>query len=106
MQQEVAVRVNGECTESTEIGRGVRQGCLLSPLLFNLYAEAMIKDVMLKTNVGVRIGGEVLADIRFADDQAMAAETNDELQQLMDMVNSTAKEYCGVHATVSQARRQ
>lgn len=93
MQQEVAVRVNGECTESTEIGRGVRQGCLLSPLLFNLYAEAMIKDVMLKTNVGVRIGGEVLADIRFADDQAMAAETNDELQQLMDMVNSTAKEY-------------
>ena len=68
----------GPCT----IGRGVRQGCLLSPLLFNIYAEAMMKEAMEEVEEGVRMGGHRIQAVRFADDQAMTAT------QLMDFKTS------------------
>ena len=46
MKQEIMVRLKGGCSNATMIGRGVRQGCLMSPLLFWLYAEAMKKESM------------------------------------------------------------
>ena len=87
------VRVKGECSEATEIGRGVRQGCLLSPLLFSVYVEAMMKEVMDGNENGVKVGGRIVGDVRFADDQGMVANTNDGLQKLMNVLNSTAKRY-------------
>ena len=93
MKQEIAVRIGSECTEETVIGRGVRQGCLLSPLLFSLYAETMMNEAMESIEEGIKVGGQYLADVRFADDQAMVAESNRGLQRIMDRLNETAKKY-------------
>ena len=74
MNQEAVVRVNGDLTDPGEIGRGVRQGCLLSPLLFSLYLE-MMEEAMEESEEGVKVGGYLLRDVRFADDQGMVANT-------------------------------
>ena len=73
-----------ECcdTEPGVIGRGVRQGCPLSPLLFSFYAESMMRDAIDNINEGVLIGGRMLKDVRFADDQAMVSNLSEGLQGL------------------------
>ena len=77
MGQEATVRTEHGMAGPCTIGRGVRQGCLLSPLLFNIYAEAMMKDAMEEVEEGVRMGGHWIQAVRFADDQAMVASTAD-----------------------------
>ena len=93
MNQEAMVRVNEEYTAPGLIGRGVRQGCLLSPLLFTLYAEAMMGEAMEGIEDGVRIGGESVTDVRFADDQGMVASSEKGLQRVMDELNNASKKY-------------
>jgi endonuclease/exonuclease/phosphatase family metal-dependent hydrolase len=93
MDQTATVRVGDECTDSCTIGRGVRQGCCLSPLLFSLYAEMMMIEAMENIEEGVRVGGQLVKDVRFADDQGMVASTEAGLQRLMDGLVSTAKRY-------------
>ena len=71
MNQEPIIRVaNGE-SDSGIIGRGVRQGCSISPLLFSMYAEMMMIEAMEQVEDGVKVGGEVVKDVRFSDDQAI-----------------------------------
>ena len=91
--QNVAVRIDGDVTESCQIGRGVRQGCCLSPLLFSLYVEMMNTEAMENINEGVKVGGQLLKDVRFADDQGMVASTEAGLQKIMDGLVETAKLY-------------
>ena len=67
MNQEAVVKVNGDLSEPGEIGRGVRQGCLLSLLLFSLYVEMMMEEAMEESEEGVKVGGYLLRDVRFAD---------------------------------------
>ncbi|KAJ4428319.1 hypothetical protein ANN_24338, partial [Periplaneta americana] len=74
MKQRVKVRLGKEMSEGSEIGRGVRQGCPLSPTLFTIYLENM---------VGVIVGGRRIKCIRFADDMALLAE-EDMLLELND----------------------
>ena len=93
MNQEAFVRVNGELTEPGIIGRGVRQGCLMSPLLFSLYIEEMMKEAMVDLHEGVQAGGNWLKDVRFADDQGMVASTEQGLQLILDKLNESAKQY-------------
>ena len=69
------------------------QGYCLSPLLFNLYVEEMMLEAMEGIEEGIKIGGKLLKDVRFADDQAMAASSEEGLQKIMDGLNRTAKEY-------------
>ena len=89
MKQVVMVRVNEECSEATEVGKRATQGCLLSPILFSIYAEAMIKEALEDVDEGMKVGGELLIDVRFADDQAMTANNKQGLQVIMDKLNTT-----------------
>ena len=93
MNQEAVVRIADDVSDPGIIGRGARQGCPISPLLFSIYAEAMMAEALEEVKEGIRVGGELLKDVRFADDQGMIASSNDGLQRLMDSLNRAAGRY-------------
>ena len=93
MQQEAVIRVGGELSRSAIIGRGVRQGCLLSPTLFSVYVESMMKEAMDGSEDGVNVGGVLLRDVRFADDQAMVDSSEAGLQRTMSSLKQSANTY-------------
>src|SRR6478609_5531686 len=93
MNQEAVVRIAGGESDSGIIGRRVRQGCPLSPLLFSIYAETMMKEASENVEEGIRVGGELIKDVKYADDQGMVANTEAGLQSLLDSLNTTAKHY-------------
>jgi hypothetical protein len=93
LEQNARVVLGEESTDSCEIGRGVRQGCLISPMLFSIYAEKMMTEVLGEVEEGIKVGGKLLSDIRFADDQAMVAGTEEGLQRMMLVMNEVAIRY-------------
>ncbi len=93
MNQTATIRIDNEESEPAIIGQGVRQGCIMSPLLFSIYAERMMIEALEDTNEGIKIGGTQIKDIRFADDQAMTADSEEGLQKLIDNLNDTAGRY-------------
>src|SRR6476469_6680176 len=93
MNQEAVVRIAGGESDSGIIGREVRQGCQLFPLLFSIYAEMMMKKALENVEEGIRVGGKLIKDVKYAGDQGMVANTDARLQSLMDSLNTTAKHY-------------
>ena len=64
--------------------KGVRQGCLLSPCLFNLYGEHIMRNARLdELQVGIKIGGRSINNLRYADDTTLTAESKEELKRLL-----------------------
>jgi len=57
------------------IGIGVQQGCILSPLLYNLYDEAMMREALYEVECGIKVGGHMIKTVRFADDKAVVASS-------------------------------
>ena len=83
--QEASVRTGPGTTDWFQIGKGVHQGCILSPCLFNLYAEYIMQNARLdEAQVGIKIAGRNTNNLRFADDTTLMAESKEELKsQLM-----------------------
>ena len=81
-KQRAAVRVGDELSEWQDIQRGVRQGCVLSPDLFNIYSEMIMREI--KDLEGIRIGGKNITNVRYADDTALIADSEVKLQSLVD----------------------
>ena len=72
-------------TDWFQIGKGVRQGCILSPCLFNLYAEYIIRNAGLEeTQAGIKVAGRNINNLGYADDTILMAESEEELKR-MDM---------------------
>ena len=93
MNQSAEVIIGEEISKAAEIGRGVRQGGLLSTILFNMYVELMFMEALEDCEDGVNVGGERLAAVRYADDQAMIAITNVGLQRIMDRLVEVGNRY-------------
>ena len=91
MGQNAVVRVNGGNTEPCIIGRGVRQGCLLSPTIFNIYAEAIEREAIEDVDEGLKVGGQLLQTINFTDDQIVVADTERGLQRMMDKMTESVE---------------
>ena len=67
-----------------QIGKGVRQECILSPCLFNLYTEYITQNVRLdESQAGIKIAGENINNLRYADDTTLMAESEEELKSLL-----------------------
>src|SRR6218665_3929147 len=91
--QQMQVRIVGEYSEPGKVGRGVRQGCPLSPLLFNIYIEELVCEAVEDLEEGIKVGGRWIKALRFADDQAMVAKSQKGLHSMMDRLDRTSREY-------------
>ena len=75
-----------------QIGKGVRQGCILSPCLFNLYAEYVIQNARLdEAQTGVKIAGRNINNLRYADNITLMAESKQELKSLLMKVKEESE---------------
>ena len=80
--QEATVRTGHGTTHWFQIGKGVRQGCLLSPCLFNLYAEYITGNAGLDdSQAGIKIAERNINNLRYADDFTLMAESEEELKR-------------------------
>jgi retron-type reverse transcriptase len=82
MAQSVKVRLNRGETRSVKIGR-VRQGCCLSPILFNLYSEYLTKEALERFG-DFKIGGQIIQTVKYADDRVLLAKEEKVLQDMID----------------------
>ena len=81
--QEATVRTGHETTDWFQIGKGVHQGCILSPCLFNLYAENIMRNARLEeAQAGIKIAGRNINNLRYADDTTLMTENEEELKSL------------------------
>ena len=77
--QEATVRTGHGTTDWFQIGKGVRQGCILSPCFFNFYAEYIMRNAGLdETQAGIKIAGRNINNLRYADDTTLMAESEEE----------------------------
>ena len=91
--QEATVRTGHETTDWFQIGKGVHQGCILSPCLFNLYAEYIMRNAGLEeAQAGIKIARRNISHLRYADDTTLMPESEEELKSLlMKMKEDSAK---------------
>src|SRR5574342_233939 len=91
-KQRSTVRIGHGTTYWFQIGKGVRQGCILSPCLFNLYAEYIMRNTGLEeAQVGIKISGRNLNNLRYADDTTFMAESEKELKSLLMKVKEESE---------------
>ena len=82
--QEATVRTGHGTTDWFLIGKGTRQGCILSPCLFNLYAEYIMRNAGLdEAKARIKIAGRNINNLRYADDTTLMAESKEELKSLL-----------------------
>ena len=90
--QEATVRTGHGTTDWFPIGKGVRQGCILSPCLFNLYAEYIMRNSGLEeAQAGIKIAGRNINNLRYADDTTLVAESEEELKSLVMKVKKESE---------------
>ena len=90
--QESTVRTGHGTTDWFQVGKGVRQGCILSPCLYNFYAEYIMRNAGLEeTQAGIKIAGRNINNLRYADDTTRMAESEEELKILLMKVKEESE---------------
>ena len=90
--QEATVRTGHGTTDWFQIGKGVRQGCMFSPCLFNLYAEYIMRSARLdEAQAGIKVAGRNMNNLRYADDITLMTESEEELKSLLIKVKNESE---------------
>ena len=90
--QEATVRTGLGTTDWFQIGKGVKKGCILSPCLFNLYAEYIMQNARLdEAQAGIKIAGRNIDNLRYVDDTTLTAENKEELKSLLMKVKEKSE---------------
>ena len=90
--QEATVRTGYGTTDWFQIGKGVRQGCILSPCLFNLYAEYLMRNAVLdEAQAGIKIAGRNVHNLRYTDDTSLMEESKEELESFLMKVEEESE---------------
>ena len=90
--QEATVRTRHRTTDWFQVGKGVHQGCILSPCLFNLYAEYIMRNAGLgETQAGIKIAGRNINNLRYADNTTLMAKSEEELKSLLMKVKEESE---------------
>jgi len=90
--QEATVRIGHETTDWFKTGKGVCQGCILSPCLFNFYAENIMRNTGLEEEqAGIKFAGKNINNLRYADDTILMAESEEELKSLLMKVKEESE---------------
>ena len=86
------IELDMEQQTGSQIEKGVRQGCILTPCLFNLYAEYIMRNAGLEeTEAGIKIAGRNISNLRYADDTTLVAESEEELKSLLMKVKEESE---------------
>ena len=102
--QEATVRTGHGTTDWFQIGKGVCQGCILSPCLFNLYAEYIMRNAGLdEAQAGIKIAGRNINNLSYADDTTLMAESEEELKSLQMKVKEE-NEKVGLKLTIQKTK--
>ena len=88
--QKAIIRVD---QQEIPIGRGVRQGCVLSLILFNMCSEEMFKEALEEANEGISLNGKLVNNLRYADDTILIADSREGLQTLVDKNTQYCEKY-------------
>ena len=89
---QATVRTGHGTTDWFQIGKGVRQGCILSPCLFNFYAEYIMRNAGLdEAQAGIKVAGRNINNLRYADDTTLMAESEEELMSLLMKVKEESE---------------
>lgn len=80
------MRIDNQTSQEFTVNRGVRQGCILSPIQFNTYSEILFRQAFSETEEGIKINGETINNLRYADVTVLIADSAEGLQQLIDRV--------------------
>ena len=90
--QEATVRTGHGTTDWFQIGKGVRQGCILSPCLFNMYAEYIMRNAGLEeAQAGIKIAEKIINNLRYADDTTLMVESEEEVKSLLMKVKKESE---------------
>ena len=90
--QEATVRTGHGTTDWFQIGKGVSQGCISSPCLFNFYAEYIMRnDGLEETQAGLKMAGRNINNLRYADDTTFMVESEEELKSLLMKVKEESE---------------
>ena len=89
--QQSTIRTPCGLTDSFHNAKGVRQGCILSPYLINIYSECIMREAIMEKD-GICFGGRKTANLRYADDTALIETAADRLQHLIDKVAALSEE--------------
>ena len=102
--QEATVRTGHGTTDWFQIGKGVHQGCIRSPCLFNLYAEYIMRNAGLdEAQAGIKIAGRNINNLRYADDTILTAESEEELKSFLMKVKEES-EKVGLNLNIEKTK--
>uniref|UniRef100_A0A8D8PQH9 Craniofacial development protein 2 n=1 Tax=Cacopsylla melanoneura TaxID=428564 RepID=A0A8D8PQH9_9HEMI len=101
--QVASVKLEDHNTGDIQIMRGVRQGCVLSPVIFNVYSEFIFREALQNTEAGILLNGKKINNIRYADDTVIFSDNLSSLQTLMDNVTKHSRDY-GLDINISKTK--